>query len=176
MSDNMKRGVGGWLVLLIVGMIVIAPFTSLTETSKYFHQAEANYVSLAANAKWHRFKTLTWIVQITTSIYVAYSGYLLLAKLSYSSVRNAKYALWIAGPVSTMAVAFLLPYVFYGSKAVDQTSVLTALVSTITAVVWTTYLVRSKRVSATYSAQHSNSASVAPLKPKQPETTPNQAL
>ena len=99
--------------------------------------------------EWQTFVIVYWGIFAVLSLISFGGGWGLYRKSDWSAVRHAKVILWITGPggvaTSSLAIVILL-----GSEAVDGSTVIRFVVSTLLASIWTMYLSKSKRVKNTY--------------------------
>lgn len=146
-------GIGGWLLLLVAGLLVLGPLMAIGKTLQSIELAEKSNPQLLGIAAWQNYKMATWfLLAIAVGISVI-AGWRLLKAHEPSSVLIAIIALWVRGPLLTpfdalAANAFLdMAYADYFG---DPTLVGEVLGSVFVAVVWTTYLKVSRRVRNTY--------------------------
>lgn len=169
-----STGVGGALTLLIIGFLVLGPARGVLNTFQNLDKAEAAYPKLLELANWHNYKLAVWSgVAAMCAIYIA-AAYKLLRVHQPSSVIFAIFALWVAGPGSTLldAAAASLYFQLPLAKSFGSEEVIGGLVvSSIWAVIWTLYLKCSRRVQNTYERQLLTPSSVANSPPSKREPT-----
>lgn len=146
------KGVGGWLELLIVGLIVVGPWLGFGRMTDEYASAEKQLPSLVTHAAWIQYKQLSWCVFALTAALSITAGYRLWKVHSIDSVRFAVPSLWLAGP-GGQVLYFVAAVMSLGMEPAP--GMLSALVgsivaSTIAAAIWTAYLLRSQRVRNTY--------------------------
>lgn len=155
--DHTISGVGGWLALLVVGMLVLGPLLSIFRTG--FNIGLAEWVAerqnpgIAPVPQWQTYEIMTWFVVGIGVVYSVVSGILLCVKKEPASVTNAIAFLWIGGPVAAFVLGFLIPGISLGVVALEENlprSIGAIIGSGIAATIWTAYLRKSKRVRNTY--------------------------
>lgn len=151
-SADGPKGVGGWLALLIIVLTVLSPVANIVMVAKEFYDIEMENPLVLHISSYVHYKWFCWgAVLIASAISIA-AGYLLWKKHEWKSVRLAIGALWIIGPFS-VALVGLYFYVSFGSAMMSEflKDVLgTFAKSVFWVVVWTAYLLRSKRVKNTF--------------------------
>lgn len=148
-KNKAPDAIGGWLALLIVGLILMGPLTGATRMANDIGAAESQYPQLLTIAKWGEYKMWSWGVLIATCVVTIYAGYLLATSRNISAVRFAIAALW-AGPASGLVVGLVLPAALFGRADVDNEFWSGMIASAIVAFIWTLYLTSSTRVKARY--------------------------
>jgi ribosomal protein L40E len=144
-------GIGGWLLLLVVGMMVLGPLLGASQINMDFLMAEHQYPGIKSVEEWQVFKTITWWAFLSVAAISFYGGWGLARGNDWSVVSRAKTVLWITGPGASLVLGVLLPMLFFReTSAVDAQFIGAFLVSGIAAAIWTTYLAKSKRVRNTY--------------------------
>lgn len=149
-------GVGGWLALLTVGLLVLGPLMGAGRINADFMSAESQNPGLKTVGQWTNFRAVTWAAFLGFAAVSAYAGWGLARGQHWSVVRRAKIGLWIAGPLSNVVLGVVVPVATLGSTpgfdagAIVVPFVGAFLTSVIAATVWTAYLSKSKRVRATY--------------------------
>ena len=141
-------GVGGWLLLLCVGLTMLSPLATLgnlgnnLETLKRF---SSQFPGLAA---------LTYLdagLSIAVMLFGMYAGISLWA-VHQGAVKTAKRFFLVR--LAYAGVAFVLPFLAglpaQYNDVIVQTGVTGIVQAGIVFAVWYTYLVKSKRVKATY--------------------------
>lgn len=145
------QGVGGWLLLLVAGMMVLGPLLGAGRISAEFMAAEVQYPTLASMEQWRTYKAGTWWIFLLVAATSFYGGWGLAKETNYSAVMRAKAILWITGPGATLVMGLLLPAMIFGAtNALNAQFAVQFIGTVIAAAVWTTYLTRSKRVRNTY--------------------------
>lgn len=150
-SDG-PSGVGGWLLLLIAGMIAIGPLLGAVRINAEIFMAEHQYPEITGLDDWGSYKVITWILFIGFAAISVYGGWGLAQGRSWRVVDRAKAILWATGPGASVVLGLLVPAaIFGGAGALDGQVVGGLIGSVIAATIWTLYLSRSKRVRNTYS-------------------------
>jgi len=150
-SNAALTGVGGWLMLLVIAMIVIKPLVDIAVTSTGIKEAEIQYPYLASLGDWNSFKTILWMTVTITSAMSIYGGWGLIKGRDWSVVRRAQIILWLVNPIAMIIAGFLVPYMIFGvNEPIDSDFIQEILRSVIVVSIWTIYLSVSKRVRNTY--------------------------
>ncbi len=144
------RGVGGWLAFLIVALMVIGPLRNLVEAVNSFADAESQHPNLASVEKWKDFKSAAWMVIFACCALSFVAGWRLWKSVDFDAVVFAKWAIWISGPAGAFVLGAFLPWMMFGSANPDESFWGAFLGGIVFAVIWTTYLSKSKRVEQTY--------------------------
>jgi uncharacterized protein DUF2569 len=141
-------GVGGWLLILVVVMLVVGPTMSIYKAFVLLISANP-YLDSFSNLRLYKLVvSATTLVLAGTSFY---AGMCLAVRRDQSAVSTAKWTLWLTGPVGVVLVGGLYPLVLLGKT--DFPSLLNGTAgSALGAVLWTIYLSKSKRVRMTYGA------------------------
>lgn len=152
------HGVGGWLSLLVHGMLWLGPLMVIGRTSADFSTAEREYTGLAQMAEWSSFKAIEWIALLVFCAISIYGGLGLAKKRTPDAVSRAKLVLWFNYPISIIVTGMLIPVAMInGGGAVAAANIPSLIASLIAVGIWTAYLNRSKRVRNTYGLTNSAS-------------------
>jgi hypothetical protein len=144
-------GVGGWLLLLVAGLLVLGPLVGAGRISADIMNAEDQYPVLKSMPQWSNFKSATWWIYLAIVAVSVHGGWGLTRGRDWSVVRRAKIVLWLVGPVASLVMAVIVPLATLGTaSAGDARFVGGLLASIIAAGIWTAYLSKSKRVRNTY--------------------------
>lgn len=161
-------GVGGWLLLPVIGLLVVGPLVGLSQTMKGISEAERAYPALLNLAAWANYKTASWVIVAAACALSVSAGYRLLKDFRPQTVTFAIWALWLRGLGSSLldaisGQAFLNVSIaeYYG----DPQTLGSVLAAIITAAGWTLYFKWSRRVRNTYNRQ---------LYPALPPTNPRE--
>ena len=100
---------------------------------------------------WSSFKVATWLNYLGATAIGIFAGLGLLLKRNKVVVWRAIAALWLTGPIGTFVYGYVLPKLYLGQPAPEFDS--TLFVAVLAALIWTLYLLNSKRVKATYQEQ-----------------------
>ena len=145
------RGVGGWLLFLIVGLTVLGPLLGTGATFGQFSSLETTYPNLKNNTSWSSYKSFSWTVFVVMAIVGFSAGYRLSHEHRPETVRYAVICLWVIGPIKVLIDTL-------GSAAIFNTSPFASgeplgqLIGSIIGVgIWILYLKKSVRVKNTYS-------------------------
>lgn len=153
-SAEGAAGVGGWLLLLILGLMFLGPMAGAGRINGEFMSAESQYPSLKEVAAWGLYKSTTWWTYLVVCGLSFYAGLGLAKGRDTSVVKRAKIVLWVIGPGASLFMGFVLPAMVFGRAELGTSAVgafIGALVTSVLgATIWTAYLSKSKRVQATY--------------------------
>ena len=145
-------GIGGWLMLLVIGMMVLGPLFGAGGINAGIMTVERQYPHLVSLDQWITFKSATWWTFLGVAALSFYGGWGLARGKDWSVVNRAKWILWISGPVGSLVMGVLIPIIIVGeSNAGDGQFVGAFIAQVIAAGIWTAYLSKSKRVRNTYS-------------------------
>lgn len=144
-------GVGGWLLLLVIGMLALGPLLGAGRINADFMMAERQYPNLGSLAEWYAFKRATWWAFAVVAAISIYGGWGLVSSRDWSVVNRAKVILWLTGPIASIVLAIFIPLAVFGkTEAGDPQFIGAFIASVIAASIWTAYLSKSKRVRNTY--------------------------
>jgi hypothetical protein len=143
-------GVGGWLLLLIVGMMVLGPLLGAGRINADIMMAEHQYPDITSLQQWKTYKTVTWWIFFAVVSISFYGGLGLARGNDGAAVSRAKAILWITGPGASLVLRFLVPIMVFGESNAGDQFMGAFIASIIAAAIWTTYLAKSKRVRNTY--------------------------
>lgn len=141
-------GIGGWLALLIVWMVVFRPVAGVYMLTQLQANSLANPVILD-NSNWLINTSTFWIVFLVVVSLSIYAGLRLWRDRSPAAVRTAIAVLWIYAPVAT--VDLLIARAFLEGRVTWANAVVQIVINLAIAAAWTAYLKRSRRVRNTYS-------------------------
>jgi hypothetical protein len=144
------KGVGGWLLLLVAGMLVLGPLLGAGRIAGNIFAAENQFPELKASTSWGTYTSMTWLIFLAVAAASVYGGWGLLRGKDWSAVSRAKWILWITGPAASLVLGVLVPKMALGEWGVDAKVVGGLIASVIATAIWTTYLSKSKRVRNTY--------------------------
>ena len=142
-----SAGIGGWLALLIVWMVVLRPVAGVYMLSMLQAHSIADPTSLE-NSTWLINTSTFWIVFLIVAALSIYGGLRLWRDRSPAAVRTAIIILWIYSPIA--AVDLLIARALLEGRVPWSNAVTTIGINLATAAVWTAYLMRSRRVRNTY--------------------------
>lgn len=146
------EGVKGWLLLLVLGMTILGPLVAVVQLHLAFTEMEKLNPAILSFGKYNTFKSSVWAVQIIFLVILVYGGIGLNSGRDRSVVKRAMAILWLSGPLANVLAGLLIPAMIFGSENVTLSKELTVeiLRSFLTALIWTQYLNKSKRVRNTY--------------------------
>jgi hypothetical protein len=150
-----SAGIGGWLLLLIFGLMFFGPLMGFGRVGSAFTSVESQHPHLKEVAAWGLYKSAAWVAYLVVCCLSFYAGLGLLKGRDISVVKRAKILLWVIGPVASLFIGLGLPIMFLGEiMSFDPNTVGefigSLIASLIGAAIWTAYLTKSKRVRATY--------------------------
>jgi len=145
-------GVGGWLALLVFGLMILGPLLGLGALLNEFSTAVEQLPQLANNAKWQDYQQISWLIY-TVSVAISFSAGYRLWKIHFpESVRFAIISQWLAGPLTY--VLHQISGIVMFDMIPDGDTIARMVGGTIAAVIgagiWTAYLMLSVRVRNTY--------------------------
>lgn len=145
------QGIGGWLALFILGLIVLSPIAALNSYNSGVGSATERYPQLQNNAQWIAFASGAWWIMAVASVIKVLAGIKLIVDKRKSSVMLAVAALWVSGLGAVIAQYVLITSVYpkESGDIIDEQAG-AAIATVITAGIWTAYLLKSKRVKNTY--------------------------
>jgi hypothetical protein len=144
-------GMGGWLLLLVIQMMIIGPFLGTGQIYGDFKEAEHQYPALTMLDEWRSYKQATWCLFLGFAALSIYGGWGLARGNKWIVVKRAKIILWVIGPAA-LVVRELLPIISFGKANAEITQFAGAFIASfIVSAIWTAYLSKSKRVRNTYS-------------------------
>ena len=149
-------GVGGWLLLLVAGLMIFGPLVGAGRLNADFMSSESQYPNLVTLDKWRTFKSVTWLTYLCFAALSFYAGWGLARGHDVSVVRRAKTILWLIGPTASIIMGMFIPLLVFGKPVLDPHFIGGLMGSALGAAIWTAYLSRSKRVRATYTSSSSD--------------------
>lgn len=149
-GKRVPSGVGGWLLLLVVGLMVLGPLMGAGRLNADIMLAETQYPNLAMLGNWKSYKSATWAAFSVVAALSFWAGFGLAKGRDASVVGKAKIVLWLIGPLASFVLGILIPLLAFGKWHADGQFVSNIIASAIVAAIWSTYLSKSKRVRATY--------------------------
>ncbi len=144
-------GVGGWLLFFWISLVFISPLYSVVSLHGDFISLEMNMPVLEAIPLWEHIKVCYWINLICCILLIWIAGYRLVKRLEWKSVRLTILVLWLTGPVSVIVTALYFYLIFPPSFDMLINDIFIDFIrSFYYPLIWTLYLLRSKRVRNTY--------------------------
>lgn len=141
------QGVGGWLALLILWMVVLRPVAG-TLMWKGMHAATTENPLLAGDGAVLVNTSVFWIIILILCALNIYGGLRLCWDRTPASVSNAIRILWVTAPTAWTA-EFIHKLYLEGEVSLFE-AVGTLALDVAVAAAWIVYLKRSRRVSHTY--------------------------
>lgn len=144
-------GIGGWLALLVVGMLVVGPLLGIGRTGFEFMDVERQYPGIENVPEWSSFKKVEWTALLVFCAISIYGGLGLAKKRTPDAVSRAKLVLWINYPISIIVTGMIIPALMIPESGKVVAMTIPSLIASLIAVaIWIAYLNRSKRVKNTY--------------------------
>lgn len=140
-------GIGGWLALLIVWMVILRPVAGVYMLGMMQANSLANPVILD-NANWVINTSTFWMVFLVVATLSIYAGLRLWRDRSPAAVKAAIVILWIYSPIA--AVDLLIASAYLEGQVTWADAATTIGTNLTVAAAWTAYLLRSRRVRNTY--------------------------
>lgn len=147
MGDKELIGVKGWLKFFVIWLSVLSIVGAIASYSQFWI-AEIDNPYITTVRKYHNYKIVFLVVIILSVSMKSYAAYLLYSQHEESSVKFAKYAIWIAGPVASAFISIFSIKLNYGPLLGENIKY--TFVNIIGASIWTFYLNKSVRVYNTY--------------------------
>ena len=143
-------GVGGWLLLLVFGLMFFGPLMGAGRINSDIMSTESQYANLVTVPAWGTFKSTTWWSFLVVCCLSFYAGLGLAKGRDISVVKRAKILLWVIGPVASIVMGIFIPLAVFGKVEPDPQFFGWLIASIIASAIWTAYLSKSRRVKATY--------------------------
>lgn len=140
-------GIGGWLALLILWMVVLRPVGGL-QLWRQMHAAASSNPSVVAESTWLVNTSIFWFIFLGVAALSIHGGLRLWRDRTSSAVRSAIVILWITSPVATAAL--LIAESYLGGDTTIYGAASTLAINIAVAAAWTAYLKQSRRVKSTY--------------------------
>lgn len=149
--SSTPKGVGGWLLLLIVMLAVYTPAMGFRNLYYDFIVSARVLPALETNQAWVQYRMAVWIVYGIMCFFCCTAGYTLWRIHRPMTVQLAIGVIWLAGPFIPVIHAAAASAIFH----LDFTQTVKPFYIAITAsaiqcAIWTGYLIRSARVKNTY--------------------------
>jgi len=138
------HGVYGWLRWLVITLLVLSPILSIGSTSTDIHLAESMAPNLLTLPEWDKYKTVIWSMTLICCGASFAAGWNLLKNHTPFSVRLTIAVLWMI----PLASAFVAKVAAASLLNLNINFPLGAPI--LGAMIWTAYLLSSKRVKNTY--------------------------
>lgn len=147
-----QRGINGWLLVMVIYVGAIGPGGGFQSTQRGLTSAELHDTSLAANPVWHIIKNIYWGQWALLAALGLAAGALLLWRWKPSTPRLV---MWLMFARTLVPLGFT--YFTYAAWVRPEVPIsfvreilYTATLYLVSAIGWTLYLWRSKRVKNTY--------------------------
>lgn len=167
-AKNPSKGVGGFLALLVAGLIFLGPLLGSMMTYAEISRTEESFPQLIDDARWTKMNVIVWTFQLLQIALTVSAGLLLLNRFRPSSVRFTIFVLWFGGAGLTLIAVYFISQVTGSEASANGAEIGRSLGQGIfNATLWTAYLLFSKRVKATYYVSDELEAGVAAATPTQ---------
>ena len=146
-SKSTLSGVGGWLGLLIFGLVIGGPFIRFSHLLP-LKEAEKINPSLINNPAWQNYTQISWFLFFATAALTIVAGIMLSRVYKKKSVQFTIIALWTSGlgyGIFQMVAAYLTLGATNFSGSIGPLFMTIILTS-----IWHIYLLKSVRVKNTY--------------------------
>lgn len=152
LSDHSSlKGVGGWLLILILMLAFYTPVTGGWSLYKEFILAPLQMPALESNPLWVRYRLMIWIVFGIVCLFCFAAAYALWRIHKPMTVQLAIGVIWLAGPFVPLISAAIASAVLHMEFSQTIKPFLIGIFSTaIQSAIWTGYLLKSVRVKNTY--------------------------
>lgn len=145
------KGVGGWLLLLIVVLAVYTPVMGFRNLYYDFIVSAQVLPVLESNPAWVQYRSAVWIVFGVLCLFCFAAGYALWRIHKPMTVHFAIGVIWLAGPFVPVMYAAIAAAVFPLGFAQAIKPFYPAIAATaVQSAIWTGYLLKSVRVKNTY--------------------------
>lgn len=152
MKDKTElQGVRGWLLFLVIMLCVLSPLAAIGSMANTF-MGLGETIPDSMSLQWHHYKTLIWALLGFCIALNVTAGAGLLTIRSPSSVRFTIGVLWGIVVIGTIGTYMIVDVVLGQKSAAATTGVIMmhAFRSGSWALLWTLYLISSRRVKNTY--------------------------
>lgn len=146
------EGVGGWLRFFIVSLTILAPLAILGRITGEIQAAESQFPNLLNLPLWAQMKEISWIFGVVQGAILVGAGFILWKTRLKSTPKRVIMMLWVGGPATTILSLLAIAYVSAQplAEVINHEALGGVLGSCVSALIWSTYLVRSVRVRNTY--------------------------
>jgi hypothetical protein len=144
------KGIGGWLMFFMI-TLVLSALRGIGEFSNLQDQIYLTNPELFTHTEFQSYMQLlqafTWIA---AAIFIA-TCFSLYKFRNWSTVKSTIIAIWIAGPIIATVASFAMPFMISGAtNNISSEDVIPLVGAYFYALIWTAYLLKSKRVKNTY--------------------------
>jgi len=147
MRNDDLRGVYGWLRWLVIVLLVPSPLFLIGGTSNDIYTVEKLSPQMLTLPGWDTYKTVIWSVTLTNAAALFASGWRLLKHHIPSSVGITIAVLWATPFASVFAAKVAATFIFDINIPVKFDALTQPILFSM---IWTAYLLTSKRVKNTY--------------------------
>ena len=150
-AEASLRGVGGWLLFLIICLVAIGPLSGFGNLSDYFENAERITPAWLVNSQWVEYKALSWdIFRATTILSISIGAALSLVHrpITVTLAIIGLWLLWLLTSFGNVAAAAIVSGADPSAALREISGAATGVF--ITTLLWTIYLIRSRRVRNTF--------------------------
>ena len=150
-TDPALKGVGGWLLLLIVMLGLYTPLMGFRNLYYDFIVSARIFPVLESNPAWVQYRTAVWIIFAVLCLFCFAAGYALWRIHKPASVQFAIGVIWLVGPFVPVVYAATAAAIFnFGFSQAIKPFYIGIAATAIQSAIWTGYLLKSVRVRNTY--------------------------
>lgn len=150
-ENQQLKGVGGWLLILILMLAFYTPVTGGWSLYKEFILAPLKMPLLESNPLWVQYRTIIWIIFGILCLLCFATGYALWKIHKPMTVQLAIGVIWLTGPFVPVISAAVASAIFNMDFSQAVKPFLIGIFSTaVQSAIWTGYLMKSVRVRNTY--------------------------
>jgi hypothetical protein len=143
-GDTNLKGVKGWLLFLVLVLTLIGPLRVAWGVHSELEAVLLAEPTLAGTEEWFDIQGAAWVAWGVPAILSLTAGFILILVRKSWAVFAAIALLWLMGP---LLAAFMI---WDSGLEFDRTNLIAIAKPTASAVLWTLYLMISKRVKNTY--------------------------
>ena len=147
-KDTEPKGVGGWLLLLILILTVFGPIWRAFRNFQKWEGLNQTAGEYATTAEYGTLQVISWAGYAVATLIGLAAGLLLWKIHRPLTVKIAIAAFWLMGPGIGLIIYLVGLYAVGEPAALSDLQFLWAPIAS--AVLWTAYLLKSKRVRNTY--------------------------
>jgi Protein of unknown function (DUF2569) len=149
-EEKKLDGVRGWL-LLLVAMLLLTPLFGMIQTLINNEQLAREYPQISQGESWQRVNVAVWMGHAVSSAIRFFAAYLLVFRKSPVTIKWVIGSLWVGGPFLMFLGLYIIAGLTTGVLHLDPQVTSALSVELLLAGTWTIYLLKSRRVKATYS-------------------------
>ena len=142
------RGVGDWLLFLMVSLLYLSPGRTALETAQSVIEAEKANPQLNGLPIWNTMLSVEWAIVSISVLSCIYAGLLIRSAHRRGTVNLVMSLIWFVGlmPIfENIAISNIA-----GQPIFDESSISAIVSGLFYAAIWSAYLLKSRRVASTY--------------------------